>query len=205
MNRRLAALAALLCALVAVGTAGYAFVSSFPRGLVVFACIVLALAAAWIGLLRRGSGRLAGLALAALLLIVAIVVTLGGGSGWLLAASIAAVLASVAAARLAFVPRRKLPPGPALQQPVLFVNPRSGDGRAARVGLVEEARRRGVEVVELHPGEDLEQLATAAVGRGADALAMAGGDGISHSTSASTAKTWSERSTPSSRGRASVM
>jgi diacylglycerol kinase family enzyme len=178
MSRRLAALLALLAALVAVGTAAYAFVSEFPRGLVVFACIVLALGAAWISLLRKGPRRTIGLAIAALLLIGAIVVTLGGGNGWLLAVSIATLLASLAAARQAFRPEHELAPAAAApRQPVLFVNPRSGDGRAARVCLAEAARERGIEVVELHPGEDLVQLAEAAVGRGADALAMAGGDG----------------------------
>jgi diacylglycerol kinase family enzyme len=177
MSRRLAANTALLAALVAVGTAAYAFVSDFPRGLAVFACIVLALGAAWIGLLRKGTPRLAGLALAALLLLGSVAITLGGGNGWLLAVSIAALLASLAAARRAFRPEHELPRAPAPRQPVLFVNPRSGDGRAARVGLAAAARERGIEVVELHPGEDLEQLATAAVERGADALAMAGGDG----------------------------
>jgi uncharacterized SAM-binding protein YcdF (DUF218 family) len=177
MSRRLLALAALLAALVAIGTAAYAFVSDFPRGLVVFACIALALGMAWIGLLRKGALRLVGLVAAALLLLTAIIVTLGGGSVWLLAVSIAAVLVSLAAARQAFRPERELPRAPALRAPVLFVNPRSGDGRAERVGLAAAARERGIEVVELHPGEDLEQLASAAVGRGADALAMAGGDG----------------------------
>lgn len=177
MSRRLAAGLALLAALVAVGSAAYAFVSDFPRGLVVFACIVLALGSAWMGLLRRGAARALWLGLAALLLAASVLVTLGGGSGWLLTVSIAALLASLAAARQAFRPEAELAPAPALQQPVLFVNPRSGDGRAARVGLVAAARERGIEVVELHPGEDLEQLAEAAVGRGADALAMAGGDG----------------------------
>jgi diacylglycerol kinase family enzyme len=62
-------------------------------------------------------------------------------------------------------------------RPVLFVNPRSGDGRAERVGLAGAAREREIEVVELGPGDDLVDLAEAAVSRGADALAMAGGDG----------------------------
>jgi diacylglycerol kinase family enzyme len=177
MNRRLAAGLALLAALVAVAGAVYAFVSDFPRGLVVFACIVLALGAAWMGLLRKGTTRWLWLGLAALLLVASIVVTLGGGNGWALAASIAALLGSLAAARQAFRPEGELSAAPALRQPVLFVNPRSGDGRAARVGLAAAARERGIEVVELNPGEDLEQLAEAAVGRGADALAMAGGDG----------------------------
>lgn len=179
MNRRLAAVLALLCGLVAVATAAYAFVADFPRGLVVFACVVLALAAAWTGLLRKGPRRWIGLAVAALLIAAAIAVTAGGGNGWLLAISIAALLAALATTRQAFRPERELAPaaGPAPRHPVLFVNPRSGDGRAERVGLAAAARERGIEVVELHPGEDLERLAESAVGRGADALAMAGGDG----------------------------
>ena len=40
-----------------------------------------------------------------------------------------------------------------------------------------EAQARGIEPVELAQGEDLEQLVRDAVSRGADALAMAGGDG----------------------------
>jgi diacylglycerol kinase family enzyme len=179
MRRRLAALGALLAGLIAIGSAAYAFVSEFPRGLIVFACVVLALGTAWIGLLRKGSRRLIGLGIAALLLAAAIFVTLGGGNGWLLAVSIVTLLACLAAARQAFRPERELAPTAAAppQHPVLFVNPRSGDGRDTRVGLVEAAHERGLEVVELHLGEDLEELAEEAVGRGADALAMAGGDG----------------------------
>jgi diacylglycerol kinase family enzyme len=177
MNRRLAATVALLGAIVAVAVAAYVFVSDFPRGLFVFACVVLALVVAWIGLLRRGFPRVAGLALAALLLVAAIALVVGVSNGWLLAVAIAALLGSLAAAREAFRPHGELQPAPPPQRPVLFVNPRSGDGRAARVGLVAAARERGIEVVELEPGKDLEQLAEAAVERGADALAMAGGDG----------------------------
>jgi Diacylglycerol kinase catalytic domain len=63
------------------------------------------------------------------------------------------------------------------RQPVLFVNPRSGDGRAARAGVAEQAREQGIEVVLLSPGQDLAALARAAAAVGADALGMAGGDG----------------------------
>lgn len=80
-------------------------------------------------------------------------------------------------ARRAFKPERSLPPAEPPRHPVLFVNPRSGDGRAERVGLVEAARKRNLETVVLEPGQDLEELVRAAVGRGADGLAMAGGDG----------------------------
>jgi diacylglycerol kinase family enzyme len=63
------------------------------------------------------------------------------------------------------------------QRPVLFVNPNSGDGKAARAGLADRARERGVDVVEVRPDSNLATLADEAVERGADALGMAGGDG----------------------------
>jgi diacylglycerol kinase family enzyme len=63
------------------------------------------------------------------------------------------------------------------RRPVLFVNPRSGDGRAARAGVAERARQRGIEVVVLSPGQDLAALANQAAAGGADVLGMAGGDG----------------------------
>jgi diacylglycerol kinase family enzyme len=61
--------------------------------------------------------------------------------------------------------------------PVLFVNPRSGGGKATRVGLAERARERGIETIVLRPGHDLATLVDEAVARGADALGAAGGDG----------------------------
>ena len=55
---------------------------------------------------------------------------------------------------------------------LLIVNPRSGSGSPSADELAEEARRRGVQVHLLRPGDDLEAIA-----READALGMAGGDG----------------------------
>jgi diacylglycerol kinase family enzyme len=63
------------------------------------------------------------------------------------------------------------------QRPVLFVNPRSGGGKAARGGLAEQARERGIDTIVLHPGDDLAALVRRAVEAGADALGVAGGDG----------------------------
>ncbi len=63
------------------------------------------------------------------------------------------------------------------RRPVLFVNPRSGDGTAARNKVAERAGERGIEAVVLAPGHSLAALAAAAVANGADALGMAGGDG----------------------------
>ena len=63
------------------------------------------------------------------------------------------------------------------RRPVLFVNPRSGGGKAARVGLAERARERGIEAIVLGAGDDLRAVSRDAVAGGADALGMAGGDG----------------------------
>ena len=63
------------------------------------------------------------------------------------------------------------------RRPVLFINPRSGDGKAARAGLAGRAREQGIEAVILDPGQDLAALAGEAVTGGADVLGMAGGDG----------------------------
>ena len=63
------------------------------------------------------------------------------------------------------------------QRPVLFINPRSGGGKATRAHLAEVAKERGIEAVVLEPGGDLRGLVDEAVTRGADVLGMAGGDG----------------------------
>jgi diacylglycerol kinase family enzyme len=60
---------------------------------------------------------------------------------------------------------------------VLLVNPRSGGGKAARAGVAERARAKGIEVVIFTSGQDLTALAHGAVAAGADALGVAGGDG----------------------------
>ena len=60
---------------------------------------------------------------------------------------------------------------------MLFVNPKSGGGKATRAGLAERARERGVDVIVLRPDDDLAALVDDAVARGADALGVAGGDG----------------------------
>ena len=66
---------------------------------------------------------------------------------------------------------------PSTRRPVLLINPRSGDGKAARAALADRARERGVEAVVLGATDDLATLVAIAVDKGADALGMAGGDG----------------------------
>ena len=61
--------------------------------------------------------------------------------------------------------------------PVLFVNPRSGGGKAQRYDLVGRCRALGIEPVVMKEGDDLASLASGAVSSGADAVGMAGSDG----------------------------
>ncbi len=72
---------------------------------------------------------------------------------------------------------RRWRPVPPTQRGVLLVNPKSGDGKAARLRLADEAHRLGIETIILEKGDDLRSLAEKAVEKGADALGMAGGDG----------------------------
>jgi Diacylglycerol kinase catalytic domain len=62
-------------------------------------------------------------------------------------------------------------------RPVLFVNLRSGGGKAARARLVDRARERGIDARVLERRDDVAALAADAVANGADALGVAGGDG----------------------------
>ena len=61
--------------------------------------------------------------------------------------------------------------------PVLIVNPRSGNGRAAAIDLFGAAYKLGLESVIMQPGDDLAGLASRIVDQGCDHLMMAGGDG----------------------------
>jgi len=177
MSRRLGAILALLGSGLALAIAAYVFVVDFPRGLAVLACVLGALALAWYGLLHRGGRRLLAAFASLFLIVLALALTIGGDNGLAWVAVAIAFTAGVAGARAAFRPDRALLRAAPPLRPVLFVNPWSGDGRAAEVGLVAAAAKRGLETVELSAGDDLEHLVREAVERGADGLAMAGGDG----------------------------
>ncbi|MGY1603535.1 diacylglycerol/lipid kinase family protein [Geodermatophilus sp. SYSU D00815] len=176
-GRRTAAVVALGAFVWCLAVAVTAAVDDFPRGVLFLGCALVAAAGTWEAVLRRGWGRVAA--------VVVAVAALGGlcaaladdGFLRLLLLLALGLLVWHVAARIAFDTRVVLPPADPPRRPVLFVNPRSGDGRAARVGLLDAARARGIETVELRPGEDLAALARTAVAQGADALAMAGGDG----------------------------
>ena len=177
MRRRLAAVVALVAGAATIALALAVAVSEFPRGLAVLACVLLAGAAAWYGVLRTGPARIAGLTVAGLALAGAVALVVVGGGRFVDLLVLAAFLVSLAAARAALAVHVDLPGAPDPQHPVLFFNPKSGGGKAERFQLADEARKRGIEPIELGPPWDLEALVRGALDRGADALSMAGGDG----------------------------
>jgi diacylglycerol kinase family enzyme len=175
-RRRLLAVAALLLTPLAVVNA-VGFVVDDPQDAFgVLLTLSLALVAAGYGLVRRGIVRVIALVLAGMLLLGVLEVLLDrrvldrliiAGMFWL----------AVAAAAAAFAVHVPLPKAKRPRRPVLFLNPRSGGGKAERFKLADEATKRGIEPIELGPGDDLATLVKTAVDEGADALAMAGGDG----------------------------
>jgi diacylglycerol kinase family enzyme len=63
------------------------------------------------------------------------------------------------------------------KKPFLIINPKSGGGRATKAHLEEHALRRGIKVVVMRKGQDMEALARNAIARGADVIGVSGGDG----------------------------
>ena len=177
MRRRVAAVVALVVGTATVVLGVVVSVSRFPRGLGVLGCVVIAGGAAWYGVLRRGIARVAGLYVAGVAVVGAVVFVVVGGRFGVDLLVVVGLLVTLAALRATMAAHAELPRVPAPQRPVLFFNPRSGGGKAERFALAKEARDRGIEPIELKGGDDLEDLVRGAVERGADGLAMAGGDG----------------------------
>jgi hypothetical protein len=175
-RRRLAAFAALIVGAGAVLGLVALVVADRGRGLLGPPLFALSVALAWQGVRRRGGARVLGLGGGAVVLAAFAAVIVARHPLILLAVLAALALAAVAG-RYAFSARVRRPRAAAPRHPVLFYNPRSGGGKAARYRLADEAAARGMRAVELGPGTDLATLVRAALDAGADALAMAGGDG----------------------------
>ena len=112
-----------------------------------------------------------------LLLVAAVVVVLTGERIGVGLVAVALLLAGAGVAGRVFTVRVVLPAAEPPERAIVVWNPRSGGGKAVSNNLPDEARARGIEPIELKPGDDLEQLVRDAVAAGADGLAAAGGDG----------------------------
>lgn len=182
---RVAAWIALL-ALVAVGLAlAVLLFRDLDALLLVLASLLVAAAAGWIALTRRGAARGLGLLCAAAALgggVVALVVR----DAWDELIVLGAAITVFAVATRYALTRARASAGPSTSpdrrpdrhfaKAVLIMNPKSGGGKVETFDLPNEARRRGIEPVLLGPGDDLRELAARAV-RTADVVGMAGGDG----------------------------
>ncbi|MCW2998235.1 MAG: diacylglycerol kinase catalytic region [Solirubrobacterales bacterium] len=175
-RRRLAAATALTLGLAALVLGAGLAIDAFPRGVLGLLGIVVAFAAAWQGLLRRGAARVLGLG-AGVVLAASVGTLLIPRDPLLAGVALGALWLSLAAARAGFRIHVPLAAAPRPQRPVLFYNPRSGGGKAEQLHLPAQALARGIQPVELTQEADLESLARDAVTDRADALAMAGGDG----------------------------
>ncbi|HKY16508.1 MAG TPA: diacylglycerol kinase family protein, partial [Microthrixaceae bacterium] len=160
--------------------------SSWRAVVIVVVGILVSVVAGWYALGRRGVRRWIGVGVA-----IAGVGTLIAGflaaemHGLRVAVATALGVLAVASARVALrrsvramrriaLSRNPVPPA---RNPVLFINLKSGGGKAERFHLVDECRARGIEPIVLEPGDDLLQLAEKAIADGADVVGMAGGDG----------------------------
>ncbi len=176
-RRRVAAVVSLVLFVASFVVAAVEIVRDFPRGLVAIALLVAGAAAAWQAVRRRGRARHVLLVSVLLLLVGAVVVVLTGERVGVGLVAVALLLVSVALARRVFGVRVALPAADPPKRPIVIWNPKSGGGKAVSNHLADEARKRGIEPIELKPGDDLEQLVRGAVAGGADGLAAAGGDG----------------------------
>ena len=183
IRRRLIAALALVALAAALASGLVALTQGALGRLAIVAVAVAALAAGlWYLVASRGAARAAGglIAAAAAVAIVLVILT-GPGNGLALELCLVLLVVSAVAARRALAGLRADPDasthvGPA-QHPVLIMNPWSGGGKVEKFDLVAECRKRGIEPVVLKRGDDLLQLAEAAVAGGADVVGMAGGDG----------------------------
>jgi len=171
------AIVALVLLSFALAATVYAAIDRFPLDLLAVLLVVSSVLVGLRAILHHGLSRAVGLAGSAILGVGAFVVMLSALKPIVDAITIACLALGLAATRRALHYRLELPPAPRPASPVMFWNPRSGDGKAADAGLDGEARARGITTVELRPGDDLEELVREAVAGGADALAAAGGDG----------------------------
>jgi diacylglycerol kinase family enzyme len=183
---RLAALVALGAAVLAAAVLVATLVTSPLAIAAAIAALALAGGCAWFALTRSGVVRPVGVVAVAVAVAASLAVLYLGSAGRGVVAFVAAVaLFAIAgrrvgrrthAARPARAPRRPAASGPARRRAVLIMNPRSGGGKVERLGLAEQAKLRGIETIELRPGDDLQAVAVAAVAS-ATVIGVAGGDG----------------------------
>ena len=186
-RKRLAAIVAILLVVgVVVATVGRVVNEPLRVG-GEFLLVVVAVGGAWVALTttkaRRGTAAIVTLAA-----VVALIVSVINAEGYRVTSVVVRVVSLVVAVALAkyalgtTVGALKQSdtegtPVPAATRGVLFMNLKSGGGKAERFHLVDECTRRGIQPVVLEPGQDWLQVVRDVAASGVDVLGMAGGDG----------------------------
>jgi diacylglycerol kinase family enzyme len=186
--RRLAAVAAIVIVLVVAVVTLVRILADPLRVLLELLLLTIACGAGWIALTRTGPRRVVAtvVVLAALVgivlsilhaegrFIISLLVRAGALAGAVALADYA-LGSSITALKASETPGTPVPPA---GRGVLFMNLKSGGGKAERFHLVDECRRRGIDPVVLEPGTDwLETVRERAANGDVDVLGMAGGDG----------------------------
>ncbi len=152
-----------------------------------FILVAVAIGGAWIALIstkaRRGAGGI--VSLAAVMALLVSVINADGYRVLSVVVRVVAIVVAVALAKYALgttVGALKQSdtegtPVPAATRGVLFINLKSGGGKAEQHQLVDECTRRGIEPVVLEPGQDWLQVVRDVAASGVDVIGMAGGDG----------------------------
>jgi diacylglycerol kinase family enzyme len=185
-QRWLARLSFALAALAVVIVAVFAGLKSFAMLAVALAGVVVAIAAAYFFLARRGMWRwlsFAVLILAPIAVIVAyafaslLLVAIVSAAAWLLAGVTAR--SALAGGKQVDWRMPERPAQPPASHPYLIMNPRSGGGKVEKFDLKRKAEDLGAEVFLMSGPEqvDVAEVARQAVAGGADLLGVAGGDG----------------------------
>ena len=153
--------------------------SNIPSLLVAWVGIAVVFFALSFELRSAGSTRVVWAVVAGIgaILVVGALIWLGVSSPWGLLVLILAVGAIGALGSYALRQPAPVVAPLSTTHPVLFVNPKSGGGKAADADIADLARQRGIKVRVLERGDDLTDLAADAIAKGADAVGVAGGDG----------------------------
>ncbi len=186
-QQRAAAIAAIALIAVVVVATVVQIADEPGRLLVHLALLALFVAGLWVALTRVGTARLVGSAIAVAAAIGTVVVMVGaeGALAASLAIRVGLLVVSAGLAKYALGTTARslkaadvsgMSVGPAARG-VLFMNLKSGGGKAEHLKLVDECRRRGIEPVVLEPGQDWFQRVRDVAAGGVDVLGMAGGDG----------------------------
>ena len=186
-RQRLAAIVAILLVAVVVVATVVRVVNEPLRVAGELLLIVAALGGAWVALTTTKARRAIAVVVP-LAAVVALIVSVINGEGYRVISVVVRIVLLILAVALAKYAlgttvgafkqsETEGTPVPAATRGVLFMNLKSGGGKAERFHLVDECTRRGIRPVVLESGMDWLQTVRDVAASGVDVLGMAGGDG----------------------------